>query len=301
MTDVLHHRPTGGRRVAKSAVAASMSALLVSLAACDAGAPPPTTNTRPAADVPREARMAQAAPETPAVSSPSTPLPSVAAPLRWELHALGDIERPDGRVERSYRVTLHNGGLPLPGLLAVVTPAAAGVQVQQGLLVLGDMAAGAARSARGSLTLVHAEDWVPQPGDLAWSLSADAALHDSAGALLPGASDAPATTGLRDWQPALPPGWRVQASLNPDARLADVNQALRRQQLRVAQMRPGNHTLWLVPVGSATEDLMQRAAQALPASGAFLHARALPPPAGPGAGATPGTKDTGLDPHACQD
>ena len=273
---------------------------LVVLVACDAAPPPPAASAPAAAEFPWDAPWAQTTPDAPAAAG-ATPLPPAAdAPLRWDLQVLGDIERPDGRVERSYRVTLHNGGQPLPGLLAVVTPAVAGVQVQQGLLVLGDTAPGATRTARRSLTLLHAADWAPQPSELAWALSADAALHGIAGALLPGAPDQPATAGLRDWQPPLLPGWRVEASLHPTARLAVVNLALQRHRLRIAQMRPGNHTLSLHPVGSASADGLQRAAQALPASGAFLHARVLAPPAVLDAAASDDAYSAATDPNSCQ-
>jgi hypothetical protein len=121
---------------------AVLAALVVLVAACDGAPPPPAASAPAAAEFPWDAPWAQTTPDAPAAAAAGpTPLPPAAdAPLRWDLQVLGDIERPDGRVERSYRVTLHNGGQPLPGLLAVVTPAVAGVQVQQGLLVLGDTA-----------------------------------------------------------------------------------------------------------------------------------------------------------------
>lgn len=222
-------------------------------------------------------------------------------PLRWELQVLGDVERPDGLVERSYRVTLHNGSLPLPQLMAVAEPAVPGVRVQQGRLVLGDVAAGAVRSASGALTLIQAGDWMPRPEDLRWVLSADAALHDRRGALLPGLPDAPATAGLRNWHPPLPEGWRVQAVLSPHARLADANAALSQANLRIAQMRPGNHTLALVPVGSASEAGLQRSVQALSASGAFVLARLLPPASGLGPGSASAAHRAEPDPFRCDE
>jgi hypothetical protein len=224
---------------------------------------------------------------------------AAAAPLRWELQPLGEIERPDGLVERSYRVTLHNGAQPLPQLLAVAAPAVAGVQVLQGVLVLGDVAAGAVRSARSPLTLVHAADWVPKSGDLEWALRPDAALYAHGGALLPGAPEGRATAGLRDWYPTLAAGWRLQAQLSPQARLADANEVLLRQRLRIAQMRPGNHMLTLHPVGSASESALKHAVQALPSSGAFVFAQLLPPPAVVVEGVDTDAASSAADPFHC--
>lgn len=286
-------RPQGLR--ALQAAAPWLAAWLLS--ACDATSPPPAQPAEPSAAFPWTAPWAQARPE----EEPAAPMgPSVAATPaepRWELEPLGDVERPDGRVERSYRVTLHNGRQAQAGLLATVSSTRAGVQVQQGLLALGDLAPGASGQAARSLTLLQPAHWVAQPADLQWALSGDAALHDSAGALLPGSAQQPALEGLRLWQPPLEAGWRVEVTLAPAARVGGVNQALQQHRLRIAQMQPGRHTLSLHALDEPGSPALRRIALALQHSGAFTQVRLLPPPANRTTDTAALVADT--DPNAC--
>jgi hypothetical protein len=53
-------------------------------------------------------------------------------------------------------------------------------------------------------------------------------------------------------------------------------------------------------VGSASAAGLQRAARALPASGAFLHARVLAPPAVLDAAASDDAYSAATDPNSCQ-
>lgn len=193
-----------------------------------------------------------------AAQVPPTAAPAAATPAvtttDWAVTALlpqGDIDLPDGRVERGYRVVLANGPLERPAALLRLLTAPPGVEVVRATLALGDLPAQARLSPPEAVLLRHPPDLVLHPGMLQWALQdAPPAAAGVQGRLLAGPAAQPALAAIVGHQAAHDPQPRAQllAHLQPDATVGAVNQALRQAGLHIVQMRVGNHGLTLRPL-----------------------------------------------------
>lgn len=208
-------------------------------------------------------RVLPAVASTPDARPLATRVPPTAAPAAatvamtsadWAVTGLlpqGDIDLPDGRVERGYRVVLANGPLERPAALLRLLAAPPGVEVVRATLALGELAVQARLSPAEAVLLRHPPDLVLQPAMLQWALQdAPPAAASVQGRLLAGPATLPAQAAIVGHQAAQDPQPRPQllAHLQPDATVGAVNQALRQAGLRIVQMRVGNHGLTLRPL-----------------------------------------------------
>lgn len=273
------------RRVAAQWAAAA--AALLALAGCGQA-----VDDKAAQGQVRLAPTGTPGPTPPAAASPppAAPVAATAATLLadWAVTALlpeGDIDLPDGRVERSYRVVLANGALERPAALLRLLAAPPGVDVVRSTLALGELPAQARLSPPEAVLLRHPPDLVLQPGMLQWALQeAPPAAASVQGRLLSGPATQLALTAIVGHQAAPDPQPRAHllAHLQPGATTGAVNQALRQAGLRIVLMRVGNHGLTLRPLaqeaGAAAWAQQQLQSSAL-FSAVWLQAAAAPPQA----------------------
>jgi hypothetical protein len=270
-----------------SAPLAAATAALLALAGC--GEPvddrPARLPATPAATgTPDATPLAAQLPAPPAKPAATA---AAVAPADWAVTALlpqGDIDLPDGRVERSYRVVLANGPLERPAALLRLLATPPGVEVVRAGLSLGELPALAQVSPPDALRLRHPPELLLDPNMLQWALQdAPPAAASVQGRLLSGPAAQLALAAIVGHQAAPDPQPRTQllAHLQPGATVGAVNQALRQAGLRIVQMRVGNHGLTLRPLaqeaGAAAWAQQQLQASAL-FSAIWLQAAAPPPP-----------------------
>ena len=194
----------------------------------------------------------------------------------------GEIDLPEGRVERAYRVRIVNGPSALEDAVADLIGVAPGVEIVRGRIELGPVAAGAVVVPPSTVTLRHAASVVVDPSSLRWRLHEHATRNDGAGRLLGGEPQQLASGALHDYRAAEPPGGlrapRAAAVLAAHATVGDVDRVLRDAQARIVEMRPGSRALTL-RLAATDERARQRSLERLSASRAFELVRRLPPPA----------------------
>lgn len=268
--------------------AASWAVVLLVLAGCGEAPGDRSAAASPASGrslaAPQAMQMATAV--QPAAASP-TPVAD-ADVVDWAVTALlpqGDIDLPDGRVERSYSVLLANGPVERGAVRLQLQAVPPGVELVRAELAVDDLPARARLSPAGVLLLRHASTLTLDAGALRWALlDAPAATAGVQGRLLAGAAAQPVVAALVAHQAAADPQPRtlLLAQLRPEATVAAANQALRRAGLRIVQMRAGNHGLLLRPLAGG-DAAASRAQQQLAGQAAVFGAVWLQPPtpAGP--------------------
>lgn len=265
--------------------------------ACDGG--PATGPTAPDAD-----RARPVAALSDATGHAELPPPGPASAVQ----AVGELELPDGRVERAYRVRFVNGPRARYATAVELVGVPPGVEVLGARIDVGDLAPHEAVTPPGAVTLRHAASLRLHEADLQWRWHDGASADPHGGQRLLGAASDPAHDALRsvadrDRQRAA----TLAALLHDAATVGEVNAALQGAGLLIVEMRPGNFTLGLRTLTGGDRALL-RAAQRLRASPAFARVdlRAAPPAAtaGPAPGsltwAAAAEVDAAAD-AACQD
>ena len=202
----------------------------------------------------------------------------------------GEIELPEGRIERAYRVRIVNGPRALEDAVADLIGVAPGVEIVRGRIELGPVAAGAVVVPPSTVTLRHAASVVVDPSSLRWRLHEDATRNGGAGRLLGGEPERLASGALHDYRADEPPfgprAPRAAAVLAAHATVGEVDRTLREAQARIVEMRPGSRALTLRLVATH-ERMQQRSLERLSASRTFELVRLLPAPAAEAGGAAP--------------
>lgn len=211
----------------------------------------------------------------------------------------GEIELPEGRVERTYRVRIVNGPRALEDGVAELVGVAPGVEIVKGRIELGPMAADAVVVPPSTVTLRHATSVAIDPSSLRWRLHENATRSEGGGRLLGGEPEQLASGAVHDYRAAKPPAAvrapRAAAVLAAHATVADVNRALREGQARIVEMRPRSRALTLRLVAT-DERVQQHALERLSASRAFELVRLLPtPPVDAGAADAAPERDSACD------
>ncbi len=205
---------------------------------------------------------------------------------RAVLESVGEIELAKGGVQRIYRVRFRNGPSAQVGVVAQLVSAGSGATVIDGRVVIGDLAPGDVVTPHDTITLRHASDLMIDSVALHWKLTENGDEDGAAGALLRGAPDESAVAALRDYAlsatvagaaTTTSPGARLDAVIERDATIEQVNAALRGVQSRIAKMRPGNRTVVLRLPDLGNHDAVRVVAERLRGSPAF-ESVSVPPP-----------------------
>lgn len=282
----MRHQPFNFTAVAGGLLPALVGAFGLVLAGCGGGSESASSERWTPTDV-----HSSVAPRTLAAGSGQRRVAAAAPSETPVLQAEGEIELPEGRVERAYRVRIVNGRRALEDVVAELIDVGPGVEIVKGRIELGPLAAGAVVMPVGTVTLRHAAASTIDPARLRWRLEEHAMAGGPAGRLLGGEPEQLAGDAVRDFRaPERPPGLRapeLAAVLDPRATVAMANGALRTAGLRIAEMRPRSRALALRFVAAPDEPGQKRALDVLTASRAFELVRVLPvppvPPAGTGA------------------
>jgi hypothetical protein len=258
------------------------------------------------------ARAADAMPSAPAAQAGLDG--AAAGTLQLVLLPLGDIPLGPGGVERSFRLQLRNdGGAPLPAALLELVQVPPGVEVVRGRITTPALGAQASASPSDTLVVRLRDAGLLDLSSLGWRWMAAPARAQpvpKTERLLDGDPAALAVSALGSVAAAQPgfTGARLHALLAPGARVRDVNAALRGAQVRIDEMRPGNHTLVLTPPWPGEQAARSAAAQ-LTATAVFervhvsspLPVEAAAARAGRAAESTSGAQGGGSADDSCSD
>jgi hypothetical protein len=269
--------------LARSTARAGLVAALLALGGCGQAVDATASRARS----PTAATAAPAQTLLPTLVTPPSPRPAATAALtEWavtDLMPQGDVDLPDGRVERSYRVALATGPLERNAAVLRLQAAPPGVEVVRAELALAELPAHARLSPPGAVLLRHSPALSLDAGALQWVLQDTPPGPASVqGRLLAGLATLQAQAAIVGHQAAPDPLPRalLLAQLQPEATVAAVNQALRQAGVRIVQMRSGNHGLSLRPL-SGDAGAADRAQRQLSQAAVFSAVWLQPAPPAP--------------------
>lgn len=264
---------------------AGLVAALLALGGCEQAADSAASQPR----LPATVTAAPARALLPTLATPPLPMPAATAAVTdWAVTGLvpqGDIDLPDGRVERSYRVALANGPLERNATVLRLQAAPPGVELVRAELALAELPANARLSPPGVVLLRHLPALSLDAGALQWVLQdAPPGPASVQGRLLAGGATQQAQGAIVGHQAAPDPLPRalLLAHLQPEATVSAVNQTLRQAGVRIVQMRSGNHGLTLRPL-SGDAEAADRARRQLSQAAVFSAVWLQPAPPAPAA------------------